>query len=97
MGSYSNFRAKWGAESVRKITLHWYTDYFAEEVLGEVDGRAVYPDLAVVKRCFVQSVGSCLPSLLPRRVHTVTLTGFLLKLICFVFAHSLNLWYKAAG
>lgn len=50
--------------------------------------------LAVVKRRFVESVGSCLHSLSPRRVHAVTLDGFMVKMICLIFAHNLNLLLK---
>jgi hypothetical protein len=53
--------------------------------------------LAVVKRRFVESVGSCLHSLLPRRVHAVTLDGFMLKLMCFIYAHNFNLLHKVAS
>ena len=88
-----------------------YTDYVAEDLLREAEGLEVYPVrrensvryegcrqyLAVVKRRFVESVGACLHSLLPRRVHAVTLSGFMLKLICFVFAHNLNLLHKVAS
>ena len=74
-----------------------YTDYVAEDLLREAEGLEVYlvrretsvryarccQSLAVVKRRFVERVGSCLRSLLPRRVHAVTLDGFMLKLMCF--------------
>jgi hypothetical protein len=88
-----------------------YTDYVAEDLLREAEGLEVYPvrrqtsvryagcrqDLAVVKRRFVERVGSCLHSVLLRRVHAVALDGFMLKLICFVFAHNLNLLHKVAS
>ena len=35
--------------------------------------------------------------LLPRRVHAVTLDGFMLKLMCFVYAHNFNLLHKVAS
>ena len=53
--------------------------------------------LAVVKRRFVERVGLCLRSLLPRRVHGVTLDGFMLKLMCFIYAHNFNLLHKVAS
>ena len=88
-----------------------YTDYVAEDLLREAEGLEVYPVrrensvryegcrqyLAVVKRRFVESVGACLHSLLPRRVHAVTLDGFMLKLMCFVYAHNFNLLHKVAS
>jgi hypothetical protein len=54
-------------------------------------------DLAVVKRRFVERVGLCLRSLLPRRVHAVTLDGFMLKLMCFIYARNFNLLHKVAS
>jgi hypothetical protein len=88
-----------------------YTDYVAEDLLREAEGLEVYPVrrensvryagcrqyLAVVKRRFVESVGSCLHSLLPCRVHAVTLDGFMLKLMCFIYAHNFNLLHKVAS
>jgi hypothetical protein len=53
--------------------------------------------LAVVERRFVERVGLCLPSLLPRRVHAVTLCGFVLKRMCCVYAHNFNLLHKVAS
>jgi hypothetical protein len=53
--------------------------------------------LAVVKRRFVESVGLCLHSVLPRRVHAVALDGFVLKLMCFIYAHNFNLLHKVAS
>jgi len=87
------------------------TDYVAADLLREAEGLEGYPvrretsvryagcrqDLAVVKRCFVERVGLCLRSLLPRRVHAVTLDGFMLKLMCFVYAHNFNLLHKVAS
>ncbi len=88
-----------------------YTDYGAEDLLREAEGFDVYPVrransvrdagcrqyLAVVKRRFVERVGSCLHSLLPRRVYAVTLDGFVLKRMCFVYAHNFNLLHKVAS
>ena len=88
-----------------------YTDYGAEDLLREAEGLEVYPVrretfvryagcrqyLAVVKRRFVGSVGLCLHSLLPRRVHAVTLDGFMLKRMCFIYAHNFNLLHKVAS
>jgi len=53
--------------------------------------------LAVVKRRFVERVGSCLHGLLLLRVHAVTLSGFVLKWMCFVYAHNFNLLHKVAS
>ena len=53
--------------------------------------------LAVVKRCFVERVGLYLLSLLPRRVHAVTLCRFVLKRMCCVYARNFNLLHKVAS
>jgi hypothetical protein len=50
-----------------------------------------------VKRRFGESVGSCLHSLLPRRVHAVTLDGFVLQRMCYVYAPNFNLLHKGAS
>ena len=85
--------------------------YGAEGLLGEaegLDGYAVRRErsvrdagcgqyLAVVKRRFVERVGSCLHSLLLRCVHAVSLDGFVLKRMCFVYAHNFNLLHKVAS
>jgi hypothetical protein len=34
---------------------------------------------------------------LPRRVHAVTLDGFVLQRMCFVYAHNFNLLHKVAS
>jgi len=88
-----------------------YTDDVAADLLREAEGLEGYPvrwqtsgryagcrqDLAVVKRCFVERVGLCLHSVLPRCVHAVTMDGFMLKLMCFVYAHNFNLLHKVAS
>jgi hypothetical protein len=88
-----------------------YTDYVAADLLREAEGLEGYPvrrqtsvryagcrqDLAVVKRRFVERVGLCLRSLLPRRVHAVASDGFMLKLMCFIYAHNFNLLHKVAS
>jgi hypothetical protein len=88
-----------------------YTDYGAEDLLREAEGLEGYlvrwetsvryagccQDLAVVKRRFVERVGLCLRSLLLRCVHAVALDGFMLKLMCFIYAHNFNLLYKVAS
>ena len=50
-----------------------------------------------MKRRFVGRVGVCLHSLLPRCVHAVTLDGFVLKRMCFVYAHNFNLLHKVTS
>jgi hypothetical protein len=88
-----------------------YTGDVAADLLREAEGLEGYPvrretsvryagcrqGLAVVKRRFVESVGLCLHSVLPRRVHAVTLDGFMLKLMCFIYAHNFNLLHKVAS
>ena len=41
--------------------------------------------------------GSWHDLLLLRRVHAVTLDGFMLKLMCFIYAHNFNLLHKVAS
>jgi hypothetical protein len=88
-----------------------YTDYVVADLLREAEGLEGYlvrrqtsvryagccQDLAVVKRRFVERVGLCLRSLLPCRVHAVTLDGFMLKLMCFIYVHNFNLLHKVAS
>lgn len=47
--------------------------------------------LSVVGRRVVETVGSMLHNLFPRRIHAVTQEGFALKVLLFVLAHNLNL------
>ena len=98
-------------EGGRVLVDRGYTDYGAEGTLQEAEGIELcalrrgnskrycpYRQYWIgVRRRFVESVGSCLHTLLLRRVHAVTLDGFVLKLICFIFAHNLNLLHKVAS
>jgi|YNPMSStandDraft_1061717.scaffolds.fasta_scaffold168828_1 hypothetical protein len=52
---------------------------------------------AVVRCRFVESVGSCVHSLLLHCVHSVALAGFMLKRMRFVYAHHFNLLHKVAS
>ncbi|WP_038045238.1 hypothetical protein [Thermus caliditerrae] len=47
--------------------------------------------LAIVGRRVVETVGSMLHHLFPRRIHAVTPEGFVLKVFLFVLAHNLRL------
>ena len=47
--------------------------------------------LALVGRRVVETVGSMLHHLFPRRIHAVTPEGFVLKVFLFVLAHNLRL------
>jgi hypothetical protein len=53
--------------------------------------------LAIVNRRVVETVGSMLHHLFPRRIHAVTPEGFVLKLLTFVLAHDLILLTKEAA
>jgi hypothetical protein len=53
--------------------------------------------LAIVNRRVVETVGSMLHKLFPRRIHAVTPEGFVLKLLTFVLAHDLTLLTKEAA
>ena len=47
--------------------------------------------LAIVGRRVVETVGSRLHALFPRRIHAVTQEGFIIKVLSFVLAHNLSL------
>jgi len=47
--------------------------------------------LAILGRRVVETVGSMLHHLFPRRIHAVTPEGFVLKVFLFVLAHILRL------
>ena len=47
--------------------------------------------LAIVGRRVVETVGSMLHALFPRRIHAVTQKGFVIKVLSFILAHNLNL------
>ncbi len=49
------------------------------------------PYLAIVGRRVVETVGSMLHALFPRRIHAVTQEGFVIKVLSFVLAHNLSL------
>jgi hypothetical protein len=53
--------------------------------------------LAIVNRRVVETVGSMLHNLFPKRIHAVTPEGFVLKLLTFVLAHDLILLTKEAA
>lgn len=88
-----------------------YTDYIAEDLLQEVEGIQFCPIrkknskrfshcrqyLAIMKRRIIETVGSCINALFPKHIHAITLKGFILKLICFVFAYNLNFLVKVAS
>nr|WP_245606078.1 hypothetical protein [Thermus amyloliquefaciens] len=47
--------------------------------------------LAILGRRVVETVGSMLHQLFPRRIHAVTAEGFVLKVFTFILAHNLRL------
>jgi hypothetical protein len=54
--------------------------------------------LAIVGRRVVETVGSMLHHLFPRRIHAVTQEGFVIKVLTFVLAHNISLLtQKMAG
>lgn len=79
-----------------------YTDYLAEDELQTGEGirlRAVrkrnskrYQQasqwIALQGRRIIESVGSALTELFPKRIHATTLKGFVLKVWGFIFAHN---------
>jgi len=47
--------------------------------------------LSILGRRVVETVGSMLHHLFPRRIHAVTAEGFVLKVLTFVLAHNIRL------
>ena len=82
-----------------------YTCYEVEDLLGECEGvelracrknnsaRADEPHMASLKNHYrkrIETTFSGITSLFPRKIHAVTAKGFVLKLILFIFAYTLN-------
>ena len=82
-----------------------YTCYEVEDLLAECDGvelracrksnsrRADEPHMAFLKdhyRKRIETTFSGITGLFPKRIHAVTPQGFILKLILFIFAYTLN-------
>jgi len=82
-----------------------YTDYKLEDYLAEVEDIKLIPDrkanlkrqhsgciryLQSILRKRIETTFSQLVSLFPRKIHAVTSSGFLLKLIVFVISFSLK-------
>ncbi|WP_027883452.1 IS982 family transposase, partial [Meiothermus rufus] len=81
-----------------------YGSYLLEDLLLEAEGIRLlpvrkenskrfhlwYPYLAITQRRVVETVGSMLHALFPRRIHATTQEGFLIKVILFVLAHNLR-------
>lgn len=79
-----------------------YTDYLAEDDLAMAEGIRLRPIrkanskryqqasqwIALQSRRIVESVGSALTELFPKRIHATTLQGFVLKVWGFIFAHN---------
>lgn len=79
-----------------------YTDYQAEDDLQHAQQLKVRPIrkhnskryhqpsqfIAILGRKIIESVGSALTELFPKRIHATTLKGFALKVWGFIFAHN---------
>jgi hypothetical protein len=79
-----------------------YTDYEAEDLLKKCDGITLMPIrrknskrfnalkqfIAQVERKFVETVGSCLNALFSKKIHAVTLEGFIMKVKLFVLSYN---------
>ncbi|SDF02457.1 hypothetical protein SAMN04488243_1211, partial [Thermus arciformis] len=91
----------------RGYESHLYEDLLreAQEVVPMVirrrNSRRYLPwmqYLAIVGRRVVETVGSMLHHLFPRRIHAVTQEGFVIKVLTFVLAHNISLLtQKMAG
>lgn len=80
-----------------------YADYEIEDLLKEVEKINLMPIrknskrfdpfkqfIAKMSRKFIETIGSCLNGLFPKKIHAVTLDGFLLKLTLFVLSFNLQ-------
>jgi len=79
-----------------------YTEYQAEDDLAMAEGIRLRPIrkrnskryqqpsqwIAMQGRRIIESVGSALTELFPKRIHATTLQGFVLKVWGFIFAHN---------
>ena len=88
-----------------------YTDYEAEDLLKEFEGISLMPIrrknskksnalqqfVAKVERRFIETVGSCLKALFPKRIHAVTLEGFVMKLKLFILSFNIQQLLKVAS
>ena len=88
-----------------------YTDYEAEDLLKEFEGISLMPIrrknskrfnalqqfIAKVERRFIETVGSCLKALFPKRIHAVTLEGFVMKLKLFILSFNIQQLLKVAS
>lgn len=88
-----------------------YESYSYEDLLREAQGLVPMPIrkrkskryvphlqyLAILGRRVVETVGSMLHHLFPRRIHAVTPEGFVLKVLLFVLAHDLRLIAEKIG
>ncbi|GIW24841.1 hypothetical protein [Meiothermus sp.] len=82
-----------------------YESYVWEDVMQEATGIKVMAVrkkrsrryapwlqyLALLGRRVVETVGSMLHTLFPRRIHVVTQEGFVLKVLTFMLAHNIRL------
>jgi hypothetical protein len=92
-------------EGVELFLDRGYESHLYEDLLREAQGivpmvirrrnsRRYVPwlqYLAIVGRRVVETVGSMLHALFPRRIHAVTQKGFVIKVLSFILAHNLNL------
>ena len=87
-----------------------YTDYEAEDLMKEFEEITLMPIrknskrfnflgqfVAKVERKFIETVGSCIKALFPKRIHTVTLGGFIMKLKLFVLSYNIQQLLKVAS
>jgi len=52
--------------------------------------------VARVERRLIETVGSCIKALFPRKIHAVTLEGFIMKLKLFVLSYNVQRLLKVA-
>ena len=88
-----------------------YTDYEAEDLLKECEGINLMPLrkknskrfdalkqlIAQVGRRFIETVGSGVNALFPKKIHAVTLEGFIMKIKLFVLSYNIQKLLKVAS
>ncbi|MGK0619933.1 IS982 family transposase [Meiothermus cerbereus] len=92
-------------EGARLYLDRGYESHLYEDLLGEAQGVVPMvirrrnsrrylpwmPYLAILGRRVVETVGSMLHTMFPKRIHAVTPRGFVIKVLSFVLAHNLSL------
>ncbi len=77
-----------------------YNDYLAEDLLNEIEGIKLMPNeqfISKFNRRFIETIGSCINALFPKKIHAVTLEGFIMKIRLFVLSYNVRYLLKVAS